>query len=287
MAKKQPVALFTDSTSSIPTELVKQYDIHVVPMHIIWGDEDMLDGIEITNQQFYSRLSRDPVHPKTSQPNPLQFVEAIEKAKGDGAKEAIIITISNKLSKAFESAMQARERVDIPVHVVDSRSAAMAAGWQLVAAARAQEAGSDSAAMLAAAQKAREHMALELTVDTLEYLHKGGRIGGAARLVGTALNLKPQLYVDHVTGTVQPGEKTRTRKKALDSVYKAFFDKMDTNKPMYITVHHASAVEDAEAIVARIRADYKPRELNVTALPPVIGVHVGPGALGIAGYYEP
>lgn len=286
MSKQQPVALFADSTSSIPTELVERYNIVIVPLHIIWGAEDMLDGIEITTQQFYHRLAKDPIHPKTSQPNPRQFVEAIEKAKENGAKEALIIAISSKLSKAFDSATQAGGMVDIPVHVVDSRSAGMAMGWQLVAAARAQEAGGDAAAMLAAAEAARKHMVLMLTVDTLEYLHKGGRIGGAAKLVGTALNLKPQLYVDHQTGTVQPGEKTRTRKKSLESVYKSFFDAMNTNKPMYITVHHAAAAEDADAIAARIRADYKPRELNISDLPPVIGVHVGPGTVGIAGYYE-
>jgi DegV family protein with EDD domain len=287
MAKKQPVALFTDSTSSIPTELLKKYDIHVIPMHIIWGDEDMLDGVEITTQEFYHRLATDRIHPKTSQPNAMQFVEAIEKAKKAGAKEAMVIAISTKLSKAFDSASQARDMVDIPLHVFDSRSSGMGLGWQLVAAARAQEAGGDSAAMLAAAARARDLMALVLTVDTLEYLHKGGRIGGAAKLFGTALNIKPQLYVDHQTGTIQPGDKTRTRKKSLESVYKAFFDAMDTSKPMHIAVHHAATADEAEEMAARIRTQYTPKELYVTDLPPVIGVHVGPGALGIAGYYEP
>lgn len=286
MTKQQPVALFTDSTSSIPSDLIERYNIVVVPLHIIWGAEDMLDGIEITTQQFYHRLPKDPIHPKTSQPNPTQFVEAIEKAKEAGAKEVLIVTISTALSKTFNSASQAKELVDIPVHLFDSKFSGMAQGWQLVAAARAQEAGGDSTAMLAAAEKARQHMTLVLTVDTLEYLHKGGRIGGAAKLFGTALNLKPQLYVDRETGTIQPGEKTRTRKKSLDSVYKAFFDGMDTQQPMHLTVHHAAAAEEAEMIASRIQADYKPRELNITDLPPVIGVHVGPGALGIAGYYE-
>lgn len=286
MPKKQPVVLITDSTSSIPADLVKQYGIIVIPMHIIWGQEDMLDGVEITTQQFYHRLARDPIHPMTSQPNPTQFVEAIEKAKAAGAKEAIVIAISTKLSKTIDSASQAKDMVDIPVRIFDSKSSGMGLGWQLVAAARAQEAGGDSAAMLAAAEKARQHMALMLTVDTLDYLHKGGRIGGAARLFGTALNIKPQLYVDHQTGTIQPGEKTRTRKKSLDSVYKAFFDVMDTSRPMYITVHHAAAAEDGEEMAARIRAEYKPQELNIADLPPVVGVHVGPGALGIAGYYD-
>ncbi|MBN1312204.1 MAG: DegV family protein [Anaerolineae bacterium] len=287
MGKKQrAVAFFTDSTSSMPADLVEQYDIGVIPMHIIWGHEDMLDGVEITTEQFYNRLPRDPIHPKTSQPNAKQFAEAIQKAAKAGAKEAVIIAISTKLSKAYDSAAQAQKMVDIPVHLLDSKSAGMATGWQLVAAARTRDAGGDIEAILAAAEKARQHMSLHLTVDTLEYLHKGGRIGGAAKLVGTALQLKPRLYVNHQTGIIEPGEKTRTRKKAIDSVYEAFFDTMDTTKPMHIAVHHAVAEEDAGMLAARIRDEYNPQELLVVDLPPVIGVHVGPGALGIAGYYE-
>lgn len=286
MSKKQAIALITDSTSSIPEKLIDQYGIIVIPMHIIWGHEDMLDGVEITTQQFYHRLARDPVHPKTSQPNPTQFVEAFNKAKQDGAKEAIVIAISTKLSKTIDSASQAKDMVDIPVHIFDSKSSGMGLGWQLIAAARAQEASGNAVDMLAAAEKARQNMALMLTVDTLDYLHKGGRIGGAAKLFGTALNIRPQLYVDHKLGIIQPGEKVRTRKKSLDSVYRAFFAAMDTSRPMHLTVHHAAAAEEAEELVARIRTEYRPQELNMTGLPPVVGVHVGPGAIGIAGYYD-
>jgi DegV family protein with EDD domain len=287
MTKEQPpVALFTDSTSSIPADLAERFHIGVVPMHIIWGQEDMLDGVEITAQEFYHRLSTDPVHPKTSQPNASQFAEVIEAARKAGAKEAMVIAISTQLSRAGESATQARDLVSIPVHIYDSRSSGMGLGWQLIAAARAQEAGGDAEAMLAAAEKARQHMAIMLTVDTLEYLHRGGRIGGAAKLIGTALNIKPRLYVDHQSGTVEPGEKIRTRKKAVDSIYKAFFDVMDTTRPLHIAVHHAAAMEEAEALAARIRSEYAPQELLVVDLPPVVGVHVGPGTLGIAGYFE-
>ncbi|MBN1428794.1 MAG: DegV family protein [Anaerolineae bacterium] len=287
MAKKQhAVALFTDSTSSIPADLVEQYNIEIVPLHVIWGQEDMLDVVEITSQQFYDRLINDPVRPMTSQPNASQFAEAIEKAAGSGAKEAVVITISTELSQTYASAMQSVDMVDIPVHVCDSKSCGMGMGWQVVAAARAREQGGDSAAMLAAIEKTRQQMVLELTVDTLECLHKGGRIGGAAMLVGTALNLKPRLYVNHRTGRIEPGEKTRTRKKAIDSVYKAFFDALDTSKPMHIAVHHAMDEKTAEEIATRIRKDYNPQELLIVDLPPVVGVHVGPGTVGLAGYCE-
>lgn len=283
---KQTIALVTDSTSNIPQNLIDQYDIHVQPQYVIWGTEELRDQIDITMRMFYDRLQTDPVHPRTSQPVAGDFVATLNKLREAGAEEAVIICISNQLSGTVDSANQAKDMVDFPVHVVDSLSASMGLGWQVIAAARAREAGGDAAAMIAAADRVREHLAITLTVDTLEYLHRNGRIGGAAKLVGTALNLKPQLYVDHTVGRVMPGERTRTRKKALEYVYQAFFNEMDTSKPLHIAVVHVAAEEQAQAFVKRIRDEYDPVELLTTEVAPVVGVHVGPGTVGVCGYYE-
>ncbi|HEC24211.1 MAG TPA: DegV family protein [Chloroflexi bacterium] len=284
--QKHRIALLTDSTCDIPPDYVKQYDIFVVSQYVIWGTEELRDMIDIDPRSFYERLVKEPVSPKTSQPVVSDFVRTLERARDEGAEEAVIIVISNQLSGTILSARQAKEMVDIPVHVVDSLSTSMGLGWQVLAAARAREAGGDAQAMIAAADKTRQTMQVIFSVDTLEYLHRGGRIGGAAKLVGTALQLKPQLYVDHATGRVEPGERTRTRKKALKRVYEVFFENMDTSKPMHIAVLHSAAEEEATGIYERIREEYEPVELLMGNVTPVIGTHTGPGAIGIVGYYE-
>jgi DegV family protein with EDD domain len=211
----------------------------------------------------------------------------INKAKSDGAEEVVILTVSGPLSGTRASAEQAKEMVDIPVHVHDSRSAGMGLGWQVIAAARAREAGGDAQSMVDAAEKVRTHMAMILAVDTLDFLHKGGRIGGAAKLIGSIINLKPQLIIDRETGLVEPGERTRTRKKAIQSMWDAYFAAMDTSKPMHIAVHHAAAPLEAEELMERIKKEYSPKELWLTELTPVLGTHGGPGTLAMTGYYEP
>ncbi len=125
-----------------------------------------------------------------------------------------------------------------------------------------------------------------LTVDTLDYLYKGGRIGGAAHWIGTALDLKPQLTIDPVGGVIVPGKRVRTRSKAIEAVYQEFFAKMNTSRPMHIAVHHAKAATECEALAARVRSDYPNAEVIANEITPVIGTHAGPGALALCGYYE-
>src|SRR5690606_21364328 len=153
-------------------------------------------------------------------------------------------------------------------------------------AARARDAGGDATAMLEAAARVRRTEQIIFFVDTLAHLHRGGRIGGAARLVGTAPNLKPVLYVDHEIGRIEPGEKIRTRKRALDRVYELFVERMDTRCALHIAVIHSNAVELAESVEDRIRREHNPAELFTTVISPVMGTHIGPGAVGITGYYE-
>ena len=280
------IALITDSTCDIPPLLMEQYNIIRAPQYLIWGTEQLRDQIDISTEAFYERLLNDPIHPKTAKPSAADFAAHIEEAKANGAEEAVIITLSSQMAGVIDSARQAQDMVDIPIHAVDSLSVSMGLGWQVLAAARAREAGGDAEAMVAAANKVRETLAVIFSVDTLEYLHKGGRIGGAAKLVGTALDLKPQLYVDHTTGRIEPGERTRTRKKALERVYHAFFEQMDTSKPMHVTVLHIAAEEEAKTFSERIKGEYNPGELLFSLTSPIVGTHGGPGTLGIAGYYE-
>jgi DegV family protein with EDD domain len=156
----------------------------------------------------------------------------------------------------------------------------------VIAAARAREKGADLDKIVAAAEAVRSRTAVMLTVDTLTFLHRGGRIGGAAMMIGTALDIKPQLIVDSVTGLVVAGARTRTRRKAVDATYRAFFARMDTSKPMHIGVHHAEALDECEALVARVKSDYPTAEVVTNEITPVLGTHGGPGTLALCGYYE-
>ena len=286
MSKKNSVALLTDSTATLPAELTKEYPIEIVLQHIIWGTEDMLDLKDITAKAFYARLATDPVHPKTSQPPAQEFLNYINQAKRDGAEEAVVLTVSSKLSGTYQSAMQAAEMTDFPVHVFDSRSLGMGLGWQVIAAARAREAGGDAKAMISAAEAVRERICMMLTVDTLDYLHKGGRIGTAAKWAGSLLDLKPQLVVNQVSGLVERGSASRTRKKAVEATYNAFFEKIAGGKKVHVVVHHAAALLEAETWATQIRGEYPTAEVYLNELSPVLGVHGGPGTLALCGYSE-
>ena len=278
-------AIITDSTSDVPAEMIAHYGLLVAPQYVIWGTEEFLDRVTITPQAFYERLAKDPIHPKTSQPTAKDFIKLIDQAKAAGAQEAIAITISHQLSGTVQSASQAAQEVDLPLHVVDSLSVSMGLGWQVIAAARAREAGGDAAAIMAATEAVRKTLQVMFVVDTLEYLHKGGRIGGAARLVGTALQLKPALYVDHTTGRIEPGERTRTMKKAVEKMVETVFEKLGGGK-LHVAVQHVAAQAEAEALAARIRDEYNPVEMVIGDASIAIGVHAGPGTFGICAYRE-
>ena len=242
------IALITDSTCDLPEHMLREYDIGMVPLMVIWGTEELRDQIDIKPSEFYERLVLDPVHPTTSQPPPAAFVQAVHQAKENGAQEAVIFTISSGMSSTYQSARQIETQVDIPVHIVDSKANSMSLGWQVLAAARAREDGGDAAAMITAADRVRENLVTLLYVDTLEYLHRGGRISGAARWAGTALQLKPQLYVDHHTGEIKAAARTRTRSKAIEALYQNFFQQVDVSKPLHVAVMHGNIPEEAQRI---------------------------------------
>ncbi len=283
---KNGIALLTDSTCDIPQKFLDEYGIQVVPLTIIWGGDQFLDGVNLTATDFYKRLETDPTIPTTSQPTPQQMVEAYETAINNGAEEILIITISSAMSGTHESAKAAAALVDFPVRVLDSKANSMSLGWQVLAAARAREKGGDLQAMVDAADQARSTMVYIITLNTLEYLHKGGRIGGASHFIGNLLNLKPQISVDHKSGEVAGGRRSRTRKKALNDLFVDFFDQIDQEKPLRIAVLHNAALEEAETLAEKIKSDIIPEEIIISIVSPVLGVHTGPRAVAICGYTE-
>ena len=280
------IALVTDSTCDIPQDWRKKYEITVLPLTIVFGEEQLLDDVDISAQAFYERLGADPHHPTTSQPTPNDFKTIFQKVQDAGAEQILCITISSAMSGTMASAVQVAKDFPIPVHVMDSRNNSMGLGWQVIAAARAREAGGGMKEMLAAAEHIRDRIVYYISLDTIEYLSKGGRIGDAVKWVDSVLQIKPLITVKRDTGTVGIGLPARSRKLGLQNLYKTFFKQLDTTKPMHITVLHNNVLADAEAMAARIKAEYDPAELFIEIVNPILGVHTGPGAVALCGYSE-
>jgi DegV family protein with EDD domain len=280
----QKIALITDSGCDLSDDVLRQHDIELVPLYVIWGRDQLRDRVDLSPADFYKRLVSDPVHPTTSQPHPQDFAQAIERAVQKGSEEAVIITISSGMSSTFDSALQAQRLASIPVHVIDSKANSLSQGWEVLAAARVLAAGGAVQDIVAAVERVREKLVTLLHVDTLEYLYRGGRIGRAAMWVGTALNLKPQLYVNHESGRIEPGMRSRSRSQALENLYRNFFRRLDTSKPLHVGIVHGATPQDAELIAERMRREYHPVELIISLTSPMMGVHTGPGAMALCGY---
>ncbi len=280
------IALVTDSTCDIPAEWLQQYEISIVPLTIIFGDQAYLDGVELTAEQFYQRLPGERTHPTTSQPTPQAFLQAYQRAAAAGADEILTITISGAMSGTFESARRAAQDSSIPVHVMDGRNNSMGLGWQVIAAARAREAGGGLDAMLAAAEQVRQNVVYYISLNTIEYLSKGGRISEAARFLDSILNLKPLIYVRPDTGTVGAAFPSRSRRSAVEGLYKEYFRHFTPGQKLHLTVLHNDALEEAQQLAERVRREYAPSELFISIVSPVLGVHTGPRAIALCGYAE-
>lgn len=278
------VAIITDSTAYLPQELIQQYDIRVVPLTVIFGEESFRDGEDMSPSAFYTRLQSAAVLPTTSQVTVGVFSKLFKQLHQEG-REILVITISGKLSGTVESAEQAAQLVpDAKIAIVDSLSTTVEQGFIVLAAAR----GASSSACLAECQQiavqARERTGVVFAVDTLEFLHRGGRIGGAKRLMGTVLNIKPILTIKD--GRVDALEQTRTRKKSLNRLTQIVAERVAGKSNLCLAVAHANAAEDAQKLLEIACEQLNPIETLITELSPVIGTHVGPGTVALAYYYQ-
>ncbi len=280
------IGIVTDSTCDIPEELIQQYGITIVPLYIIWGDQQFKDRIDITPLEFYERLEKDSSRPTTSQASIEDFVKVYRKKIQEGFKELIVITISSAMSGTFQMALKAAKLVEIPVSVVDAKGPTMTLGWQVLAAARARELGDDVKTILAKIEGVRKRLFQYVAMDTLEYLQKGGRIGGAVKWVGGLLQVKPLVMINHETGLVEAVNIARTQKALVENMYKKIFENIDKTKKLHIAVLHGNALGKAEELAKRIRNEFNPVELIINMTGPVLGIHTGPGALALCGYTE-
>ncbi len=277
------IALVTDSTAYLPADLVERYGIHVVPVRVIWEGKTYRDGVDITAEEVYALLKERKTLPTTSQPPAQDFVDLFRRLHEEG-KEILGIFIAKVLSGTIDSARQAQQMVpEARIEIVDSHATMMDLGFQVLAVARALEANPDMTLeeAKALAEQARNYTGLVFMVDTLEYLHRGGRIGGAARWVGTLLNLKPLLTLNE-QGVITPIERVRTRKKALARMLDLLEERIGDRRPLRLATMHVAAEEEARKLLERARERFQPDEMLLTGASPAVGVHIGPGGLGLA-----
>jgi DegV family protein with EDD domain len=276
------IAVVTDSTTYLPSNLVEKYNISIAPQVLIWGEQTYKDGVDIRSQEFFTRLKTTKVMPTTSQVAVITFQEMFQDLVNKG-NEVLAILVSSKLSGTVQSAIQARDLMGNArekVHVVDSQSVAMALGFQATAVARAIEAGASINEAKALAEKSHEYTGVFFAVDTLEFLHRGGRIGGAQRFLGTMLNMKPILAIQD--GRVEGVERIRTKSKALDRVLEMVTEKTQGKSPIRIATLHANAADEAKTLLARAEKELNPIESVFTEVSPTVGTHAGPGTVGLA-----
>lgn len=275
-----PVAVVTDSTAYLPQELIDGYGIHVVPLYVVLAGRSGREGVDITPGDVARALAVRGGTVSTSRPTPGDFVAAYRRALDEGADHLVSIHLSSELSSTSDAARLAASQIgEHIVTVIDGRSAAMGTGFAVLAAARSAAAGADAAEV---ARTARETAAATRTlfvVDTLEHLRRGGRIGSATAVLGSALAVKPVLHVQD--GRVVPMEKVRTTTRALNRLVQRVVEGAGQG-PVSVAVHHLAAPERAERLAADLR-DRLPqlRELHVSELGAAVGAHVGPGAVGV------
>jgi DegV family protein with EDD domain len=274
------VAIVTDSSAYLPQELVDQYNLHVLPLSLVWGDKVYRDGVDIHADEFYQKLAVAETLPTTSQVTVHEFQSLFEKLLAEG-HEIIVLPISSGLSATHQSAVQAIQNLKTnKIALVDTKLVSMALGFQVLSVARAAEAGATLAECVAVAEKAYDLIGVYFTVDTLEFLHRGGRINTAKRLMGTALNLKPLLEIRD--GKIEAVGSVRSQRKALDRMQEMVEKRIDGKTPVRISVFHAGVPELAEQYKARLEERFQPVESILTHVSPVVGSHVGPGTVSVA-----
>jgi DegV family protein with EDD domain len=275
------VAIVTDSSAYIPDDLVSAYNIKVAPLVVIWDNETLLDNVDIGPDEFYERLSSAKVMPSTSQATIHAFAEIFENLHAQGY-EILTVVISSILSGTLDSAIQAKAMVpEAKIELIDSKLASLPLAYMALSAARAAKAGASLAECKHIAEEIREHTEVFFAVDTLEFLHRGGRIGGASRFLGTALNLKPILRLEE--GKVEALERVRTSKRAHERLIELLRTSVNGHENINMMgVVSAAAPESAAHLLNEIKRNFNPDEILLANLSPAIGTHTGPGTVGVA-----
>lgn len=272
------VKIVTDSVADLPSQVVKELDITVVPILIRWGEELYRDGIDLTAEQFYERLKRSKIPPSTSVPSPGTFAEAYDKL-AEEANEILAIIVTSRLTGTYNVALQSigLMKRKCRVEVIDSKCATMAEGFVVMKAAQAAQAGASLDEVMEVTRKTIPRVDFLSTFDTLEYLKRGGRIGKAQAFLGSILKVNPLITLRD--GVVEPAGRTRSRAKAIDRLCEFA---MSYSHIEEIAIEEATTPDEAEMIAERLSAKFPKERIYRSKPSPVIGAHTGPGFLLVA-----
>ena len=278
------IKIVTDSTSYISDEYIKKYDIKLVSLNVIINGVSSRE-IDIENEVFYEEIRNSKEIPKSSQPIPNEMLNTFKEIVKDG--DSIVgIFLSSKMSGTYSNANMIKDMIledypDADIHILDSKTNCMQMGFAVIEAARTASEGKSINEVINAANHVINNSRFLFTPETLEYLKKGGRIGGAAALFGNVLQIKPILTV--VNGETSVFKKVRTRKKAIEEIVKTVLEEIESKGLGDIVVHHINCQEDGLKL-AKALENKLGKKVEIQSIGPVIGVHVGPGSIGIAYY---
>ena len=274
------VHIITDTTSALSPEMAARYDIPVIPQIIHFGEESFHEGIDIDNQEFMRRLQEGDVHPKTAAPEPELFIQQFERLTADG-KPILCIHPSTEVSGTVRSAtIAAQEFPGADIRVIDTRLIASPLGTLVKLAAQWAQEGGDADTIEARIQEMAPRCHIYFLVATLEYLARGGRIGGASALLGSVLQIKPIL--SWVNGKVEPFEKERTMRRALARLKEIVYAQYPAEGEGYLSILHAGVPDQAQALADDLCEMIGIDEAAIRDMPPAIVTHAGPGVLGAA-----
>ncbi|EXX85191.1 hypothetical protein BG53_09245 [Paenibacillus darwinianus] len=279
------VKIVVDSTADISQELRERLGIGMVPLKVHFGEEQFLDGVTIEADDFYDKLASSSVLPTTSQPSPLDFQEAYERILRETPDAQIIsIHLGSKFSGTYQSAMIGRSMMksDADITVIDTKSASYGFGAIAVRAAERAKEGRSKTDVLAEIDRLSRDLKLYFLVDTLEYLQRGGRIGKAAALFGSILNIKPILSIDK-EGVVAPVDKVRGSKKAMQRIVELLEPDFGSD-PVNVAIAWSKLDEPAKELLALVQNRFNVQDVHYTTLGAVIGTHVGPGTAAVFMY---
>ena len=272
------VKIITDSMADLPVELIKKLDISVIPVNVLFGTESYRDGVDLTTEQFYSKLVSSKTVPTTAVPGLGTFIETYEKVAKQ-TNEILVLAISHKLSGTYETACRAAEMVKTRcrIEVIDTMHVVMAEGLIVIQAAKAAQAGAGIDEIIKQVQnnipRAEERMAF----DTLEYLKRGGRIGSAQAFLGSILKLNPVLRLKD--GEVFPISRERSRSKAVEALYNAVMDYQNVDA---IAVEDATTPDEADKLAQRLKLKFPNKPIYRSKVGAVLGTHVGPRVLSVS-----
>ncbi|HLB23124.1 MAG TPA: DegV family protein [Dehalococcoidia bacterium] len=272
------VRIVTDSTADMSPHLARELGVSVVPLSVIFGDEVFKEGIQIGHDLFYDKLVRSKVLPTTSAPSVGDFLEVYEPLLAE-TDEIVSIHLSSKLSATYNNALQAAQQLSergARIEVVDSQLVSLGMSFVVAAAARAATGGAGCDEIKTIVEGIVPRVRILVVLDTLEYVRRGGRIGRARAFLGNMLRVKPLLYIRD--GEVHPGERVRTKAQALERVFQIV-----TSYPRVVeaAVAYSTNPQEAEEVSRRLREAMPGVAVSMARLGPVIGVHGGPGVLGV------